>query len=314
MPAASSLYNTANSNTMQSSSQQISSSLIPRSAHAPFPEAGSVIGPDGRYFCLGKLGKGTFCSIHKCVDLSYSHTIAQNLHRRQQQNGEGPESGRRRQRIVAAKAELANFVDSGVIDGEAAVLKFLDFSLPPGMVPTFVDYVRQPATSTQSASLLAAGGSASNLLGMGEASNIEKTSNVANGGISAIIMEYLPGEDMHLLRDRHCQNIAATEKSIGGGTSLGGSSSSSIPRRVSVEDAVYLVADVMLPLLKAMHEVGMVHRDVKPSVSIDITYGSFEFNCLKLLLVFIVLVIRLLSSFNQQLIRFSQYLHRRIEK
>jgi len=34
-----------------------------------------------------------------------------------------------------------------------------------------------------------------------------------------------------------------------------------------VEDAVYLVADVMLPLLKAMHEVGMVHRDVKPSVS-----------------------------------------------
>mmetsp|Transcript_17487 Transcript_17487/g.33374 ORF Transcript_17487/g.33374 Transcript_17487/m.33374 type:complete len:852 (-) Transcript_17487:68-2623(-) len=265
MPAASSLYNTANSNTMQASSQQISSSLLSRSAHAPFPEAGSVIGPDGRYFCLGKLGKGTFCSIHKCVDLSYSHTIGQDLHLRQQQNGEGPESGRRRQRIVAAKAELANFVDSGVIDGEAAVLKFLDFSLPPGMVPTYVDYVRQPATSTESASLLATGGSAANLLGMGEASNVEKASNVANGGISAIIMEYLPGEDMHLLRDRHCQSIAATAKAIGGGTSAGGSSSSSIPRRVSVEDAVYLVADVMLPLLKAMHEVGMVHRDVKPS-------------------------------------------------
>ncbi|KAL7462704.1 hypothetical protein ACHAXS_003079 [Conticribra weissflogii] len=254
-----------NSNTMQSSFQQSSSTFLSRSAHAPFPEAGSVIGPDGRYFCLGKLGKGTFCSIHKCVDLSFSHTIGQNLDRRQQQNGEGSGRDRRRQRIVAAKAELANFVDSGVIDGEAAVLKFLDFSLPNGMVPTFVDYVRQPAPLTESASPLVAGGSASNILGMGEASNVEKATNNTNGGISAIIMEYLPGEDMHLLRDRHCQSIAAMEKSAGGGNSAGGSSAGAVPRRVSVEDAVYLVADVMLPLLKAMHEVGMVHRDVKPS-------------------------------------------------
>ncbi len=246
------------------------------------------------------MGKGTFCSIHKCVDLSFSHTIGQNLDRRQQQNGEGSGRDRRRQRIVAAKAELANFVDSGVIDGEAAVLKFLDFSLPTGMVPTFVDYVRQPAPLTESASPLVAGGSASNILGMGEASNVEKATNNTNGGISAIIMEYLPGEDMHLLRDRHCQSIAAMEKSAGGGNSAGGSSAGAVPRRVSVEDAVYLVADVMLPLLKAMHEVGMVHRDVKPSVSFTISNGSINSTVLMLLFVFVALFMILMSFCIQQ--------------
>lgn len=139
-----------------------------------------------------------------------------------------------KQRIVAAKAELASFVDSGVIDGEAAVLKFLHVALCPGSVPTFVDYVR-PSPPTVSSS----GG--------------------AGEGVSAIIMEYLPGEDMHLLRDRHCSNLEGKDKNEKPG--------SSTPRRVSVEDAVYLVADVMLPLLRGMHGVGMVHRDVKPSVS-----------------------------------------------
>ena len=36
-------------------------------------------------------------------------------------------------------------------------------------------------------------------------------------------------------------------------------------RRLCPEDAVYLTADVMLPLIKAMHAVGCIHRDVKPS-------------------------------------------------
>eukprot|EP00984_Skeletonema_dohrnii_P037292 scaffold39219_cov183-Skeletonema_dohrnii-CCMP3373.AAC.1 len=101
----------------------------------PFPEAGSTIGADNDYFCLGKLGKGTFCSIHKCVDLSYSHRRAATA---------ASKKSSPKQRIVAAKAELASFLDSGVIDGEASVLRFLDASLPTGMVPTFVDYVRQP--------------------------------------------------------------------------------------------------------------------------------------------------------------------------
>jgi len=121
-----------------------------RSSRPPFPEPGSTIGPDGgRYFCLGRLGKGTFCAIHKCVDLSHHH----HHHRACKRDGIGGDDdggGRRRSknggggrsRIVAAKVELANFVDSGVIDGEASVLRFLDASLPPGMVPAFVDYVR----------------------------------------------------------------------------------------------------------------------------------------------------------------------------
>ena len=42
-----------------------------RSNHPPFPEPGSII--KDKYFCLGRLGKGTFCAIHKCVDLSTHH-------------------------------------------------------------------------------------------------------------------------------------------------------------------------------------------------------------------------------------------------
>ncbi|KAL7526792.1 hypothetical protein ACHAWF_001914, partial [Thalassiosira exigua] len=215
-----------------------------RSTHPPFPDPGSVIGPDGKYFCLGKLGKGTFCSIHKCVDLSHSRTSSTV----DGDDGKKRKKGKRQQRIVAAKVELANFVDSGVIDGEASVLKFLDAALPPGMVPTFFDYVRQPAPSTNAASAATPG-------------TAEKVPPA--GGLSAIIMEYLPGEDMHLLRDRHCQAIL-DGRAEGGGNNTS-SSGERIPRRLSVEDSVYLVADVMLPLLKAMHEVGMVHRDVKPS-------------------------------------------------
>ncbi|KAL7535927.1 hypothetical protein ACHAXR_010875 [Thalassiosira sp. AJA248-18] len=217
-----------------------------RSAHPPFPEPGSVIGPDGRYFCIGRLGKGTFCAIHKCVDLSYSHTLMADG---DADDDAGKKHANKRQRIVAAKVELANFVDSGVIDGEASVLKFLDASLPTGMVPTFVDYVRQPPAPP-------------NIAAPAGAATTTTEKGTADGGLSAIIMECLPGEDMHLLRDRHCQAIA--EKGDAGGNNAPPSREKA-PRRLSVEDAVYLVADVMLPLLKAMHEVGMVHRDVKPS-------------------------------------------------
>lgn len=215
-----------------------------QSTHPPFPEPGSVVGSDDRYFCLGRLGKGTFCSIHKMVDLSYSHTLIP------ADGGDDDDKKKKveekRQRIVAAKVELASFVDSGVIDGEASVLKFLDASLPPGMVPTFLDYFKKRAPPSAKADEPAE----------------EKSS--ADEGLSAIIMEYLPGEDMHLLRDRHCQALA--EKVDGGGNNSSAGEKTTA-RRLSVEDSVYLVADVMLPLLKAMHEVGMVHRDVKPSVS-----------------------------------------------
>ena len=145
------------------------------------------------------------------------------------------------------------------------MLRFLDASLPTGMVPTFVDYVRQPGPGMASQN-----NNSSVDLSTTAAASTQAPSSAPQapeaGGISAIIMEYLPGEDMHLLRDRHCQIIKETEKAENSGEK--------IPRRVSVEDAVYLVADVMLPLLKAMHEVGMVHRDVKPSVSLLFIFGK----------------------------------------
>lgn len=205
----------------------------------PFPEIGSTV--SSRYFCLGRLGKGTFCSIHKCIDLSHAHN--NNRTPTIDNNDETTlciADDETRERIVAAKAELATFLDSGVIDGEASVLKFLHVALSPGSVPTFVDYVRPPPSSVPV---------------------VNTTGNGVDGaaavGVSAIIMEYLPGEDMHLLRDRHCMSLENEKSANARGASGGGT-----PRRVSVEDAVYLVADVMLPLLKGMHGVGIVHRSV----------------------------------------------------
>lgn len=148
-----------------------------------FPAVGSILGP---YFCLGKLGMGTFSSIHKCV------------------------SFQRENRIAAAKVELGDFQQSGVLESEATILDFLYRNLPKGKVPTYIGHYR----SSKGAALL---------------------------------MEYLPGKDMHHMREE----IMATNQNSS--------------RRIALKDAVYLTADVMLPLLKEMHQVGIVHRDVKPS-------------------------------------------------
>ena len=147
-----------------------------------FPAVGSLLGD---YFCLGKLGKGTFCSIHKCADLKY---------------WKNPTKGR----LVAAKVELQNFANSGVLMGEAFMLQHLDQNLPPETVPIYHGHL-------------------------------------VSGKAAAIVMEFLEGNDMHQLRE-----------------ALGS-------RRISVEDAVFLTADVFIPLLERMHEAGVVHRDVKPS-------------------------------------------------
>jgi tau tubulin kinase len=153
-----------------------------------FPAVGSTL---GHFFCLGRLGKGTFSSIHKCVNLNFFH-----------------ENDTTKRRLAAAKVELSSFAQSGVLEAEATILHFLDQSLPRGTVPVYMGHYR-------------------------------------SGEYAAILMEYFPGEDMHQVREDVMTG--------------------SLSRRVSVKDAVYLAADVMLPLLQRMHQVGIVHRDVKPS-------------------------------------------------
>ena len=104
--------------------------------------------------------------------------------------------------LAVAKLELSeNF--KGVLEAEAAILDFLDQALPPRTVPRYLGHYR------------------------------------CGSNYVALRMEYLPGQDMHQLRD--------------------------VSRKIAVQDAVYLCADVVLPLLRKMHDVGMVHRDVKPS-------------------------------------------------
>ena len=301
----------------------------------PFPEPGSTLGtafveqptatPDmaelaaashrevGRYFTLGRLGRGTFCSIHKCVDLGYHHTNGggdddgKSAGDNDAANGNGSNDGtpQKNQRIVAAKVELSSFANSGVLDGEATVLRHLSRHIPQETIPAYFGYVKD---LDETAAAAAAGdngmGSAavaspmpSGAAGGGGAMGAAATPGGAAGSAlglvnpnpgltSAIIMEYLPGEDMHRLRDRHCNVQSASALARAKRVALqlqqqqkqdtnnkdASSSSRSIAmpspnatRRLCPEDAVYLTADVMLPLIKSMHAVGCVHRDVKPS-------------------------------------------------
>jgi len=251
-----------------------------------FPIPGSTT-CDGKYFSLGKLGRGTFCEISKCADLSYHHTYhnststsnsksnsTSNSNNSQQGDQEDAQSTStstltkrrtngntnkttKRLRICAAKVELATYTNSGVLDGEANILRHLSHNMN-NQTPTFVDYIL-PGSSSGS--------------GNGNGSG--------NKGIRVIIMEYLPGEDMHQLRDRHIQISAKkAAAAIKSSSSSSNTTNTSNPmetfRRLKIQDAVYLCADIILPLLQSMHECGMIHRDVKPSNLVRTGIDEFD--------------------------------------
>lgn len=173
------------------------------SSGADFPKVGSVLGP---YFCLGQLGRGTFSSVHKCINMQYFHHHSDSLQHQQQSSSSSPASTNRR--VVAAKVELADFQQSGVLQAESSALDFLSRSTPSGTVPVYMGHYKSDR-------------------------------------FAAVLMEYLPGQDMNQLREY----IMNQRKPIQ-------------TRRISVRDAVYLCGEVMLPLLQRMHQCGMVHRDV----------------------------------------------------
>mmetsp|Transcript_24326 Transcript_24326/g.67334 ORF Transcript_24326/g.67334 Transcript_24326/m.67334 type:complete len:820 (-) Transcript_24326:159-2618(-) len=231
-----------------------------------FPAVGSTLGP---YFSVGRLGFGTFCSIHKCINLDYNHRKT----KYKRSNRCRAKDKKKALRLVAAKVEIGEFKNSGVLGGEASILHFLDDVLPPHSVPTYMGHY----VSTD---------------------RDRYNKNVT----SAIVMEYLTGQDMHKIREwsnRHQfkiqqqqqqeqklqkeqqepqfspqhysddhNNMGNEDVRMNSLSSSKGSSKDSDARprrRIAVNDAVYLTAHVMLPLLRKMHSVGIIHRDVKPS-------------------------------------------------
>jgi len=237
----------------------------------PFPLPGSVLGKDRRYFCLSPLGKGTFCGIHKCVDLSYSHSLNHSTGGSTEETGTKPQTipGRFVQpkvRLVAAKVELSNFTNSGVIDSEAMILSYLSHCMENPAVPKFVEYIKN-----------------TNVI---DSVQISSNGDTSSGGkMSAIIMEYLAGEDMHTIRDQHCQSVMALANSVVSpaqdslvSPSFKKSSQSSLTsgRRLSVPDAIFLCADVFLPMIQTIHNMGIIHRDIKPSNCVRVK-GTAEF-------------------------------------
>jgi hypothetical protein len=97
-----------------------------------FPAIGSTLGP---YFSIGKLGKGTFCSIHKCINLHYFH------HRHnydKNKNHNNKTTKEKIPRLAAAKVEIGEFINSGILGGEASILHFLHSVLPDHTVPMYL--------------------------------------------------------------------------------------------------------------------------------------------------------------------------------
>jgi len=258
-----------------------------------FPAVGSTLGP---YFCLGQLGKGTFSSIHKCINLAYHQTKKKQNRGIDHSSGaaEGVFSGSNQitgsnvkqqegssttlhgaglssvPRLAAAKVELTTFAQSGVLESEATILDFLHQNLPPNTVPVYMGHYRSITTAENDSaasssssplpsSLAAVAPSSAMfnnetavsapgpLTGVAEPSQPQQQESKEEPSLiaAALVMEFLPGSDMHQLR----------EKVMAGRTS----------RRIALEDAIMLTADVMLPLLQRMHNVGIIHRDVKPS-------------------------------------------------
>jgi len=207
-----------------------------------FPECGGVIGESNRYFAIGKLGSGTFCSISKCVDLGYHHHRHDTTNESQSiESNQSIERNHKNDRIVACKFELANFANSGVLEGEATVLRHLAKHMPSFMIPKY--------------------------FGMLNNADSDKTTK----GLSCIVMEYLAGEDMDRLRYRHAQLVTKLKEP---GIMSGNYSTVQKYRRLNVNDAVYLCKDVFLPLLQNMHDVGVIHRDVKPSNCVRVGTGA----------------------------------------
>ena len=205
-----------------------------------FPSIGSMLGP---YFCLGRLGKGTFSTIHKCINMQYFHnTNDMNDDNRKPSSSSASSSSavlsRQQARVAAAKVELGEFSQSGILDSEAAVLDFLHRSLPSGTVPIYMGHYRTSVVS----------------------SDDERYAQ-------ALFMEYLPGPDMHQLREKV---MAKTKQQVLYQQQQQQQSKTPpthqyATRRIATADAVFLTANVLLPLLQRLHGVGVVHRDVKPS-------------------------------------------------
>ncbi|KAL3904186.1 MAG: hypothetical protein SGARI_005033, partial [Bacillariaceae sp.] len=162
-----------------------------------------------------------------------------------------------RTRLAAAKVEIGDFRNSGVLSGEAAILHFLHASLPQHTVPVYMGHYQATVNNDDDNDGVVVENKNSNDPSSKELS--QKKQNKQNDVATALVMEYLPGQDMHVIRDwatRQYQQLQEQQQ---------GSSSTSRPRRIAVKDAVYLTATVMLPLLQRMHAVGIIHRDVKPS-------------------------------------------------
>lgn len=222
-----------------------------------FPHPGSVLGP---FFCLGQLGKGTFSSIHKCIHMQYYHKTSANSNDNDDSIRKAPTNSNtvdaaanakqhRRRRLAAAKVELSTFQQSGVLESESIMLDFLHRTIAPtSSVPIYMGHYRSSSS----------------------ASSLSNNNNNNREFAAALVMEYLVGQDMHQMREDVMQQAAAAANA----------SINTTTRRLNVVDAVYFTADVMLPLLRNMHNVGVVHRDVKPSNCVRQDYSSSRDFCL----------------------------------
>ena len=172
------------------------------------------------------LGRGTFCSISVCYDLSTD----------------------KRTSLVpvrdAIKTEVSEFQNSGIMDGEARVLEYLSLMIPDA-VPKYIDLVDVKREVLEMRDIREV--FSDSALNASFSNDVVVSSE--SSSIVGLVMELFEGEDMHELVYRTWQERA---------------NKSQQPCIIDPLDALELTL-IVLRILEKIHNTGMVHRDVKPS-------------------------------------------------
>jgi len=149
---------------------------------------------------------------------------------------------------------VSEFVNSGIMDGEARALEYFSLVVPD-LVPKYRGLVSIHANNVLMG--LERGGLGNIREFMDQNNSVDLHQTSTETAPVGLVMELLKGEDMHELRERTWNEHKAQQRHQ--------HQHSRVPTSLlEPKDALFLTVTV-LNILQNLHYSGMIHRDVKPS-------------------------------------------------